>query len=112
MKLLWFTALLVTVTSRLVHCTLCHSAFWSSKLGNKYLVELTMTTSLTHHHLFYETSLPKPYRIVHMDEDGDDAEDPDDLSWVNRGHEEKAKRNIRLKVTVDDQHQIQEVACG
>ncbi|KAJ2836778.1 hypothetical protein J3B02_006472 [Coemansia erecta] len=73
-----------------------------------------MTTSLKHRtqHLYYETALPKPYRIVHQEEDGDDAEDADDMSWVNRGHEEKAKRMIRLKVTVDDVNQVQEVECG
>ncbi|KAJ1879862.1 hypothetical protein LPJ57_002596 [Coemansia sp. RSA 486] len=94
--------------------SLCHSAFWGSKLRNKYLVEVTMTTSLKHRtqHLYYETALPKPYRIVHQEEDGDDAEDADDMSWVNRGHEEKAKRMIRLKITVDDVNQVQEVECG
>ncbi|KAJ2513152.1 hypothetical protein H4217_006492 [Coemansia sp. RSA 1939] len=92
--------------------SMCHSAYWKSKLDNKYMVEVTMTTSLSHHHLVYETALPKPYRIVHMDEDGDDAEDPDDLVWINRGHEEKAKRKNRLKITVDDQNQVQEVTCG
>ncbi|KAJ2811522.1 hypothetical protein FBU31_003507 [Coemansia sp. 'formosensis'] len=75
-------------------------------------MEVTMTTSMSHRHVVHETSLPKPYRIVHQEEDGDDAEDEDDMSWVNRGHEEKAKRRIRLKLTVDDKHQIQEVECG
>ncbi|KAJ2449019.1 hypothetical protein GGF42_004906 [Coemansia sp. RSA 2424] len=92
--------------------SLCHSAYWGSKLQNKYLMELTMTGSLSHRHVVYETSLPKPYRIVHQEEDGDDAEDADDMSWVNRGHEERAKRRIRLKLTVDDKHQIQEIECG
>ncbi|KAJ2472425.1 hypothetical protein GGI02_001581, partial [Coemansia sp. RSA 2322] len=77
-----------------------------------YLMEVTMTTSMTHRHVVYETSLPKPYRIVHQQEDGDDAEDPDDMSLVNEGHEEKAKRRIRLKLTVDEKNQIQEIECG
>ncbi|KAJ1772052.1 hypothetical protein EV179_001345 [Coemansia sp. RSA 487] len=107
-----YSARLSGHTGILAYGSLCHSAYWGTKLENRYMVEITMTTSLTHHHLVYETALPKPYRIVHMDEDGDDAEDPDDLAWINRGHEEKAKRKFRLKVTVDDQHQVQEVACG
>ncbi|KAJ1865384.1 hypothetical protein LPJ78_002721 [Coemansia sp. RSA 989] len=94
--------------------SLCHSAFWGKKLESKYLVEVTMTTSLTHRHLVYETSLPKPYRIVHVDPDGngDDAENPDDMDWINRGHEEKARRRTRLKITVDEENQIHEVECG
>ncbi|KAJ2770549.1 hypothetical protein IWQ57_002613 [Coemansia nantahalensis] len=94
--------------------SLCHSAYWGSRLQNKYLVEVTMTTTLNHrtNHLVYETALPKPYRIVHVDADGDDAEDADDMSWVNRGHEEKARRPIRLKITVDENNQIGEVECG
>ncbi|KAJ1894638.1 hypothetical protein GGI09_006760 [Coemansia sp. S100] len=92
--------------------SLCHSAYWGSKLQDKYLMEVTMTSSMSHRHMVYETSLPKPYRIVHQEEDGDDAEDADDMSWVNRGHEERAKRMIRLKLTVDDRHQIQQVECG
>ncbi|KAJ2712336.1 hypothetical protein H4R19_002810 [Coemansia spiralis] len=94
--------------------SLCHSAYWGSRLQGKYLAEVTMTTTFTHrtNHIVYETALPKPYRIVHGDEEGDDAEDPDYMSWVNRGHEEKAKRRIRLKITVDEHHQIGEVECG
>ncbi|KAJ2847165.1 hypothetical protein IWW36_003993 [Coemansia brasiliensis] len=94
--------------------SLCHSAFWGKKLESKYLVEVTMTTSLTHKHLVYETALPKPYRIVHVDPngDGDDAENPDDMDWINRGHEEKARRRTRLKITVDEENQIHEVECG
>ncbi|KAJ2778439.1 hypothetical protein H4R18_004599 [Coemansia javaensis] len=92
--------------------SMCHSAYWASRLENKYIVEVTMTTSMKHRHVFYETALPKPYRIVHVNEGGDDAEDADDMSWVNRGHEEKARRNIRLKITVDDANQVHEVECG
>ncbi|KAJ2015643.1 hypothetical protein GGI06_003260 [Coemansia sp. S85] len=92
--------------------SLCHSAYWGSKLQNKFLMEVTMLSTMKHRHVVHETSLPKPYRIVHQEEDGDDAEDADDMSWVNRGHEEKAKRRIRLKLTVDDRNQIQEVECG
>ncbi|KAJ1798003.1 hypothetical protein LPJ77_006538, partial [Coemansia sp. RSA 2523] len=62
-------------------------------------------------HLVYETSLPKPYRIVHVDPDGDgdDAENPDDMDWINKGREERAKRMIRLKITVDESNQVHEV---
>ncbi|KAJ1797971.1 hypothetical protein LPJ77_006544, partial [Coemansia sp. RSA 2523] len=62
-------------------------------------------------HLVYETSLPKPYRIVHvdLDGDGDDAENPDDMDWINKGREERAKRMIRLKITVDESNQVHEV---
>ncbi|KAJ1855944.1 hypothetical protein LPJ76_002891 [Coemansia sp. RSA 638] len=95
-------------------CSMCHSKYWGSMLQDKYLVEVTMSTSLKHRHLVYETSLPKPYRIVHVDPegDGDDAENPDDMDWINKGHEEKAKRMIRLKITVDEANQVHEVECG
>ncbi|KAJ2743478.1 hypothetical protein GGI20_003701 [Coemansia sp. BCRC 34301] len=106
------SALAAVALLHVATASLCHSAYWGSKLQNKYLVELTMSETPNHRHLVYETSLPKPYRIVHQEEDGDDAEDADDMSWVNRGHEEMAKRRIRLKLTVDDKHQIQEVECG
>ncbi|KAJ1729029.1 hypothetical protein LPJ61_003721 [Coemansia biformis] len=95
-----------------VRGTLCHSAYWASRLENKYLVEVTMTTSLKHRHLVHETELPKPYRIVHNNEDGDDGDNPDDMSWVKHGHEEKARRMIRLKVTVDENNRVDEVECG
>ncbi|KAI8326352.1 hypothetical protein GQ54DRAFT_307582 [Martensiomyces pterosporus] len=107
-----FVAAATSIFAGLAGGSLCHSAFWGSKLRDKYLVEISATTSITHRHLVYETSLPKPYKVVHMNEDGDDAEDPDDLSWINLGHEEKAKRLIRLKVTVDDHNQIMDIACG
>ncbi|KAJ1936476.1 hypothetical protein FBU59_005039 [Linderina macrospora] len=76
------------------------------------MVELDATSSITHRHRVYETALPKPYKIVHQEEDGDDAEDPDDMSYVNQGHEERATRRHRLKVTVDEKNQVVEVECG
>ncbi|KAJ1722893.1 hypothetical protein LPJ53_002723 [Coemansia erecta] len=115
MRCISLTGLLLSgLAIEMARGSLCHSAFWGSRLQNKYLVEVSMSSTMSHRtaHLYYETALPKPYRIVHQDEDGDDAEDADDMSWVNRGHEEKAKRRIRLKVTVDDRNQIQEVECG
>ncbi|KAJ2145417.1 hypothetical protein IW142_002593 [Coemansia sp. RSA 564] len=83
-------------------------------LQDKCLAEVTKTTSLKHKHLVYETSLPKPYRIVHVDPDGngDDAENPDDMDWINKGREERVKRMIRLKITVDESNQVHEVECG
>ncbi|ORX69626.1 hypothetical protein DL89DRAFT_267806 [Linderina pennispora] len=96
----------------LANASICHSQYWGSRLMDKYMVELEATSSITHKHVVYETALPKPYKIVHQDEDGDDAEDPDDLSMINEGHEVRAKRRHRLKVTVDDKNQIVEVECG
>lgn len=95
--------------------SLCHSNYWDSQLSDKYLVELSMTSTMHHksRHMVYETQLPKPYRVVHEDEDGDnDGVDQDDLAWMNRGYEARAKNRARLRVTVDHHQQVQGVECG
>ncbi|KAJ1896754.1 hypothetical protein LPJ66_003800 [Kickxella alabastrina] len=83
------------------------------KLQDKFLVEATMISSIKHQHIYYETALPKPYKIVHQDEDGNNSDlDLEDLKWMSRGLEGKTKRMIRLKVTVDENNRVQEVECG
>ncbi|KAJ2290596.1 hypothetical protein IW141_003183 [Coemansia sp. RSA 355] len=100
--------------ARVIEDSLGSPVYWGSMLQDKCLAEVTKTTSLKHKHLVYETSLPKPYRIVHVDPDGngDDAENPDDMDWINKGREERVKRMIRLKITVDESNQVHEVECG